>query len=150
MPTTYHAVIDEMFAQIKGVFDGFATTLLTYAPDVRWPGAAGPVKPIPDRLWVRVSMQIVTDSQASLSNVNDKRFFWTNGLVFVQLFCPRNMGASLDNGRLIAEALQNVLRKSSTSGEIWYRNAKIVELPETVDNYPITVSAQLMYKTIST
>lgn len=149
MTTTYHDAIDEMFASAKAVFDGTAAALLGYVPDVRWPGA--PLATVPDytKLWARVSLQIVTDEQASLANNNDKRFFWATGLLFIQLFCPRNVGGSIDKGRLIAEQIQNKFRHQSTSGEIWYRNAKVVELPETEDSYPINVIVQFKYKTIS-
>lgn len=149
MATTYHAAIDEMFATADGVLIGYAATLLGYALDVRWPGVPVSSKPDKTRLWARVSAQIVTDAQVSLANANRISLFQATGLLNVQLFCPRNVGASIDNGRLIGEAIQNAFRTLSTSGEIWYTNQKVVELPEAGESYPITVSVRYTYKTLS-
>lgn len=149
MATTLRAAIDEMFATANNVFTGYAATLLGYAPDVRWPGVPLGTQPDKSRLWARVSTQIVTDEQASLANAQGIQLYAATGLLHIQLFCPRNVGASIDNGRLVAEALQNAFRLQSTSGEIWYSKQKAFELPEAEENYPINVSVQFYYKTIS-
>lgn len=149
MTTTYHDAVDSIFGTAKTVFDGYATTLLGYAPDVRYPGVPNANKPDKSKLWARCSSQIVTDVQASLSNVNNISFFFADGLFYIQLFCPRNVGGSIDKGRLIAEALQKAYRASPLSGEMWYSKVKIVELAETEENYPINVSGEYQYKTTS-
>lgn len=148
MPTTYDAAIDAMFGIAKAIFDVNALAILGYVPDVRYPGAPLGTKPDRSRLWARVSSQIVTDGQASLTNALQQRMYEADGLLYIQLFCPRNVGASIDKGRLIAKALQTSLRKDGLNGEIWFRKAKILELPESEESYPITVSAEFTYKTL--
>jgi hypothetical protein len=148
MPTTYNAAIDEMFGNANSVFVGTAASLLGYTPDVRWPGAPKANPPDKTKLWARVSFQVVTDDIAALANANGVCLYQTIGICFVQLFCPRNVGQSIDNGRLIAIALQAAFRTPvSSSGELWYSKSKIFELPEAEESYPITVSTRVQFKT---
>lgn len=146
MATTYDAAIDEMFGVVKGVLAG--QVILGYVPDTRWPGVPLGTKPDATRLWVRVSAKVITDNQATLANANGKTLYEATGMLYIQLFCPRNIGASIDNGRLVAKAIQSAFR-TSLSAEIWYTKAKIEELPESDESYPINVSVQFYYKTIS-
>lgn len=149
MATTATAAIDEMFETVKTVFDSVAAPLLGYDPDVRWPGVPVAAKPDRSKFWSRVSSQLVTDEQSALANASQLRLFEATGMLYVQLFCPRNIGGSIDSGRSIAIALQTALRKASPDNEVWYRKAKSVELPEDDASYPILVSVQYTYKTIS-
>ncbi len=144
----YIDATDEMFGVINGVLtDTRWHALLGYNIDTRWPGDAVPAKPSMVEMWARVSKQVVTDSQACLANANGERKFKTNGLLFVQLFCPRNQPATLENGRQVAIALQKEFRKQSPSGEISFRNQMIREI-ETDENYPINVSTEFEYFTL--
>lgn len=149
MPTTYTDAQDEMFGMANAVFATTAVSLLGYAPDVRWPGV--PKAGVPDRtkLWARVSEQIVTEEQASLANANSIRLFDAIGMLYMQLFCPRNIAASVELGRAVGIALQVAFRHTSPSGQVWYRKAKMVELPEGLENYPILVSTEFQYRTSS-
>lgn len=149
MATTYSAAVDEVFGMVNGVLTGAAATLLGYTPDIRWPGVPKEAVPDKTKLWARVSLQIVTDTQTALANANGQRMFTANGLLFVQLFCPRNQPESIDNGRSIATDLQTVFRTNGISGEVWFTQAKFVELPETDESYPINFSTRLQYRTIS-
>lgn len=145
----YVDATDEMFGIIYGVLsDAQWNTKFGYTIDVRWPGIAKENKPDPSKLWARVSKQVVKEQQSSLANVQGERNFTTIGLLFTQLFCPRNQPATLDNGRMVAVALEQALRQSSPSGEIWFLNQAIRELPETDENYPITVVTEYNYQTM--
>lgn len=147
MSILYTEVIDEMFTTAKAIIDGCAD-IIGYVPETRWQGVPKGPKPAMDKFWLRVSQQVVTESQASLSNVDDRRLWETVGLLYVQLFCPRNAVNSIVNGRLLAVRLRNAFRQQSLSNEIWYRNQKVVELAETSDNYPINVVIQFEFKTL--
>jgi hypothetical protein len=146
----YIDATDEMFGVIYGVLaDTQWNTKFGYTIDVRWPGTPKAAKPDPSRLWARVSKQIVKEQQTSLANVSGERNFTTIGLLFVQLFCPRNQPQSLDDGRLVAVALEAAFRNQSPSGEIWFLNEAIRELAETDESYPITVQTEYQYITLN-
>lgn len=147
----YQAAIDEMFGIVKAtlVDDTGIQTLLGYTMDVRWPMDALPNKPDITRLWAKVSKQTVTDKQACLTNVNGVRVFETRGLLYVQLFCPRDQPAALTQGNVAASNMQAAFRKQSPSGEIWFYDQAIRELPETPENYPINVVTSFYYRTLA-
>lgn len=148
MSINYSAVIDEMFTTVKSIVDG-SSDLIGYVPEVRWQGVPKSTKPPVDKFWLRASKMIVTEQQASLSSVDDTRMWEAIGLMYVQCFCPRNLASSIDNGRLFAERMRNAFRQQSLSGEIWYRNQKVVELPETAESYPINVVIEFHFKTLT-
>jgi hypothetical protein len=146
----YVDATDEMFGIIYGVLaDNQWNAKFGYNIDVRWPGTPKAAKPDPSRLWARVSKQVVKETQTSLANVSGERNFTTIGLLFVQLFCPRNQPQSLDNGRLVAVAIEAAFRNQSPSGEIWFLNEAIRELAETDESYPITVVTEFQYDTLN-
>lgn len=149
MSLNYDDALDELFGMVKAVFDDPKWSLLLgYDIDVRWPGVAIETKPAMDELWARVSMQIITEEQASLANVAGNKMYETTGLLYVQLFCPRNQPASMDNGRQLAVDMRNAFRHDSPSQELWFRNQTVRELPETTENYPINVVVTFSYKTL--
>lgn len=145
MSITYQATIDELFTSVKAVFDA-STPIIGYVPEVRWPGTPKGPKPDRTKYWARVSQQLVTEGQASLANVNSKKIFESIGLLYIQLFCPRNIAGSLQKGQNLAVALRDAFCQQSTSFDLWYRNAKVVELPETADNYPINIVVEFHFK----
>lgn len=142
MAITYSDAVDEVFKRVMG-------TALTLDPpvEVRYAGVESGVKPDKSQYWMRATSQVVTDTQASLSNVNNSRFYEVMALLTMQLFCPRNVENSLPQGREMAVRLQLAFRMTSLSGELWYRSAKIVELPETAEAYPINITVEYRYKT---
>lgn len=142
MATTYSDAIDEVFKRVKG-------TVITFddPTEIRYAGNEKAAKPAKELFWMRVTTQVLIDQQASLSNYQESRFYETVAMLYMQLFCPRNVENSVPKGRIMAEQLQTVFRRASTSGELWYRNAKIVELPETAEAYPINITVEFRYKT---
>lgn len=149
MATTYSAAVDAMFALALSVLTGFAAGELGYAPDVRFAGVPKSNPPDKTKLWARITSEVITDRQASLANANGVSIFEASGLLFVQIFCPRNVGGSLPIGRLIGAQLQNAFRNNGSSGEIWYTAAKLKELPEDSSSYPILFSTRFYYKTLT-
>jgi hypothetical protein len=149
MSVNYSDALDELFGMVKAIFDQAKwSDLFGYTIDVRWPGVALATKPDMTKLWARVSFQIVSEPQASLSNAAGNKMYETTGLLYVQLFCPRNQPDSMDNGRELAVDMRNRFRHDSPSQEIWFRNQTVRELPETEENYPINVVVTFSYKTL--
>lgn len=141
--------VDEMFSSVKAAVDA-SQSIIGYAPEMRWPGAAKGSKPDMTSFWLRTSLQIVTEDQSSLANDFGSRMYESVGLLFVQLFCPRNLPGSIDKGRLLAERIKSVFRQQSISGEVWYKNPKVVPLPETDQSYPFNVVITFSFRTLRT
>lgn len=148
MSINYADAIDEMFGTVKAVNDAGSVAILGYVPELRFQGVPLATKPAMDKVWLRTSQMNVTEDQASLSDINETRMFETVGLLYVQVFCPRDVAGSIENGRALASLFRDAFRQQSNSAEIWYRKQKLVELPETADNYPINVIVEFRYKTL--
>jgi len=148
MPIQYTAAIDELLGMIKTAWDAGALSIAGYEPEIRWPGNPIGTKPDMTKYWGRPSTQIVLDGQSSLANDQGLRRYQAQGLLYFQLFCPRNVADSLENGRLLAEVIRTAFREGSPSGDLWFRNQKIVELPETDESYPINVVVEFLYDTL--
>jgi hypothetical protein len=148
MSLLYSDALDELFGMVEAVFVDPTIMALVGTLDVRWQGVGTSAVPDRSKMWARVSTQTVTDNQVSLAANANKNLYEATGLLYVQLFCPRNLAASMENGRAVALAMRDAFRKQSPSGQIWFRNQKILELAETVDFYPINVVVQYSYKTI--
>lgn len=146
---TYSEAIDEIFTTVTNTVETFTPTFIDYEFPLRFVGIEYSTKPDRTKYWARVSTQIVSDQQASLSDVEGQRFYEAISLLYIQLFCPRNVSKSLQNGRKMAEILQDQFRRRSTSDELWYRNPRIVELPETAEAYPINIVSEFWYKSIA-
>lgn len=136
---TYTEAQDELFGIVQAKVSSLAY--------VAWPRVPAASNPDKTTLWARVSMQTVTDSQSSLAGSNGVRRFETVGLLYVQLFAPRNIGGSSEEALTLAKTIRDEFRKASPSGLISFKDQKIVELPETDQNYPINVSVTFTYQT---
>jgi hypothetical protein len=135
---TYIEAQDEMFGIVK-----LKLASLSY---VAWPRVPAPTSPDKTSMWARVSTQIVRDSQSTIGNTGGTRKFEAIGLLYVQLFAPRNIAGSSEAALALAQIIQKEFRKASPSGLISFSNQKIVELPETDQNYPINVSVTFTYQ----
>lgn len=147
-PLTYTDALDTMFGIVQGVWTNFANTLLGYLPQIRWQGKQIAGKPPANQIWARVSLQVVTDEQASLQNINGDRLYDVKGLLYIQLFCPRT-DQDLQNGRQFAQIIQQTLRQDSADGNVWMSKAKIVEMTPTSLAYPITISVNFEYYSLN-
>jgi len=147
MSMTYIEAVDELFGMLLDVVHTESAAIIGYEPEIRWPGEAAGIKPPKERYWSRASEQIVTDGQVSLANAQGIKVYEATGLCYLQIFCPRNLDGSLDKGRLFAQAVRNKFRRGSPSGEIWFRNQRIVKQPETAEAYPLNVVIEFSFKT---
>jgi hypothetical protein len=148
MPITYSSAIDELFGIINSIWPD-AAGVISYVPEIRWPGAAKASKPDTSKFWARVSTQTVDDGQSSLANVNGQKRYRATCLLYVQIFCPRNVANALPDGRLLAQLVRDRFLKSSPSGALEFQNQKIRELPAETDWYPINVVVTYIYDEIS-
>jgi hypothetical protein len=147
MSLTYSQATDELFGMVKAVFDN-SNSLIGYIPDLRWPGIPRGDKPDDTKYWARPSAQWVTDQQSALANDNGTKIYEAVGLLYVQLFAPLGQANSPEKLRALGEMLQAKFRSQSDSSEIWFRNQRIIELPEDSKNYKANFVTQFTYKTL--
>lgn len=128
MSATYEEAIDQIFGRFSEVWAADSAAVVGYTPEVRWQGVE--VGQLPDygKYWVRVSQQTVLEGQSTLRDPSCGQRYRTNGLLFIQVFCPRSEGKSMENGRKLATIARNAYRAYSTSGGVWFRNARVSEL----------------------
>jgi hypothetical protein len=143
---TYSDAIDTLFGIVNAAWAG-ALSIVGYTPEIRWQGREVPNKPPINKIWARVSSQIVTDTQASLADKNSKRIYHAKGLLYIQLFCPRTDDLTIP--RLFAQYIREAFRSESSDGNIWFTNPRIVEQPPTKAHYPIVVSTNFEYDNIN-
>jgi hypothetical protein len=145
MPSTYSAAADEVQSIVKSVWDTLSAAFtLGYTPEIRWPGVENANKLDRAQFSARVSIQNVVGEQIAFGS---KKFRDVN-LLYVQVFCPRNVANSLVTGRQIAELIRTAFCQASPSGNLWFRDQKIRELAPEADFYPINVVATFEYETI--
>jgi hypothetical protein len=67
--------------------------------------------PVPnDKYWARISRRIVDERQEGLRNGALQRRFVTDGLVFIELYCPVTDSKAQDNMDKLCEVLRNDFR----------------------------------------
>ena len=105
MSISYEDAIDEIFALFNEAWNAKATAVAGYVPEVRWPGVEEPDKLDYAKFWARVSQQTVLDEQNTLKN--EDVCYTTDGLVFIQIFCPKSNNLSMTEGRQLATIARN-------------------------------------------
>lgn len=123
----YDQYIDAMFAHfLERWTDGEVNTLLGYDTEIRWVGVSAP-KPDNTKYWIRVSQQTVLERQKTLSDcagAPGKKRYKTEGLLYVQLFCPIANPQSMELGRKLAIIVRSAFRNQGVAG-VTFRHARI-------------------------
>lgn len=149
MTTTYTEAVDQIFALFKTALNSNASAVVGYVPEIRWQGVEKPGTPDPSKYWCRVSQITVDEDQATLSDDNGKRRYTSYGLVFVQLFCPKSDVEAMAKGRSLAMIARNAFRGKTTSGRVWFRNARIKELDPDSDSIRFNIVSDYEYDEIN-
>ncbi len=147
MTTNYVSAVDQMFALFNAAFTANSSWVAGYVPAVYWQGVGEPAAPDASKYWCRASQQSVLEYQATLRNGTVK--YTTEGLIFIQLFCPISDVAAMKKGRQLAVIARNAFRGKTTSGKVWFRNVRINELPKETSAYRFNVVAEYEYDEIS-
>lgn len=145
---TYSEAVDEMFAVIETANNASSTAIIGYVPQLFWPGVKTLSSPDLSKFWGRVSQQTVIEGQSSLSNCEGlpgQHRFTAKGFIIAQLFLPESNPEAMSKGRLWASVLKNSVRRRSTSGRVWFRDARIDELPQQNTQYRLNVVAVYEY-----
>lgn len=150
MTTTYSGATDEICGAFWQAWNAAeVSSLIGYIPDVRWPLVEEPAQPDSSKFWVRVSIQTVFEEQTALAGNDLKRRYTASGLVFVQLFCPKSVSNSGQNGRTLAEIARAAFRGKSTPNKVWFKNVRINELSPENLFHRFNVVAEFEYDEVS-
>jgi hypothetical protein len=128
MSATYEQAIDEIFARFHAIWTAQTPAVTLEAPELRWQGIENPEHPGYDKYWVRVSQQTIDEGQASLRAPECGQRYRTNGLLFIQIFCPKSDARAMEKGRQLAVIARDCFRGYTTQSGVWFRNSRVSEL----------------------
>lgn len=149
MTTDYVGARDAIFGAFETAWNAGSAAIVGSVPEIRWQGKEKDEKPAVTAYWVRVSTQTVAEGQATLnSQTNGKRRYRSEGLVFVQLFCPKSDKQGHENGEKLSVVARDAFRGKQIPGGVEFRNARINELPPDGDAFRFNVVANYRYAEI--
>lgn len=128
----YSDAIDEIYSKFWEAFQVFAPPLVGYLPAVQWRNKEVPGTADGSKFWVRVSYQTIDSAQSSLSvciGEPGKKSYTNLGFLTFQVFAPKSLSASDKILKQLSAEIRNTFRSARSSGGIWFRNPRIVELP---------------------
>lgn len=149
MTTDYLTAQDAIFGRFNAEWAANTTAIVGYVPQVYWHGKVEVTKPPGDRHFVRVSVQTVSERQATLAYAGGTKRYRTDGLVLVQLFAPINSAPAWRQCQRLAVLAKNAYRGQTASGNIWFRNVRINELLPEVAYHRINVVAEYEFDEIA-
>lgn len=136
---------DEIFALFKTAWEAGTIDIVSYIPNIEYQGVQPIATPDIAKHWCRISIQTVSENQASLSDENGQRTYTAYGLVFVQVFCPRSERNGFERGISLAQIAKRAFRGKATPGRIWFRNVRLNELEPENSFYRLNVVAEFEY-----
>lgn len=145
--TTYAAAVDAMYAMVQADWIANAPGIvgIQTVPEIRWQGAEKPQAPPAGAYWLRVTEQMVTESQTALAGGYGAKLYTSQGLIFAQVFAPANDPPAYTRGRALAAMCRNTLRKREPRDLVWFRNAKIAPIGLSGAWYQFNVSATFQF-----
>lgn len=143
--TDYTTAIDSIFAFFMAAWNADTLAVLDEAPAIRWQGKEEATLPDPSKYWVRISQQSIDELQKTYTAENSKKRFENNGIVFLQIFCPKTESNSFYIGRQLAAIGKSIFRGKSTSAGVWFRNVRIKELSSEESFHRFNVVAEYQF-----
>lgn len=146
MIENYNDAIDEIISVFMTGWLANSFPIVGYVPEIR---TRYKEELLPDatRYWGRITLQTVDERQSAFENSSPNTKHTTTGLVFIQLFCPRTLDNGLTNLSKLATVAKNTFRNNQTPGGIWFKNARINELPDEQNWCRLNVIAEYQYDT---
>lgn len=145
MSTTYENAVSEMFERFYSVWQTDTVAVVGSVPEVHWQGIETGQKPGFDTFWARVSQETVSDEQSTLRNGDSGQRYETNGLLFIQIFCPKSDPQGMAKGRQLGSIARNAFRSHVTPSGVWFRNPRVVELEAEEKWLRLNVIVQYQY-----
>lgn len=131
MTTTLSNAVAELNKLFNDYWKLNTVAIAGYIPEIRWNGNEKSTAPDSSKFWCYHSVLNVTEEQKTLSNAvaapGQKRYE-SEGIIIVQLYCPKSILNSKDKGRQLATVAKNSYRGKQTVTGIWLRNVRIVDV----------------------
>lgn len=149
---TYTEAKDAMRQRFYDKWRVESPAIVGYTPDVYWKNTEKDFVPPRDKYWCRFSTQTVIEGQDTLSTCvgePGKLRYEAQGLVIIQLFCPKSDIQADEKGSKLAEIARDAFRGKNING-VWFRNARINDglTPEDL-YYRFNVVAEFIYNEIA-
>lgn len=93
--------------------------------------------------WLRVSLDHLGRSQASLQGSTQVRRWEAFGLLSVQIFVPSGKGLLMADG--LVKILEDALDGAKTAGGAWFRNNKATEVGNTGNWHQTNFTSEFVY-----
>lgn len=127
-----------------------ASGIVGYTPEVRMPRVANNNPIDPSVHWGRFSLQTVTSNLAAHGSIKGgKKKYEESGLVFLQLFGPVSRITAAEEQDQFAQIARDAFRGVSLPGKVWFRNARINDLPDEDSMLRLNVVAEYEYNEIA-
>lgn len=155
MPTFVRAR-EEICKRFDEYWTANAADIVGYLPEIRMPRIVykDPINPAVH--WGRLSIQSVLASQAAFAAYDPteddgpkRKKYEESGLVFVQLFGPRQDVEAAEQQDQFAQIARAAFRGISLPGKIWFRNARINDLDDEDEMLRLNVVVEYEYNEIA-
>jgi hypothetical protein len=128
-----------------------AAAIVGAVPAIYWQDVTVIAPPVTNAYWCRVSTQGVGEYQTThktgIAPDNNRRYT-SYGLLLVQIFCPTSVAGAGAKGRELAVLARNIFRGKATANDVWFRNARINEIPPEPNFYRFNVICEYQYDDI--
>ncbi|AMW36131.1 minor tail protein [Xanthomonas phage XAJ2] len=136
MILSYEHAVNEILKLFLDKWNSETAAIAGYVPKVYWPGVQVASAPDPLKFWCRVTIKTVQEPQTGFSACIEEdgtqsksaSRFTASGLVFVQLFCPKNHPDSMLIGRRLAQTAKLAFRAKKTPNGVWFPEVTATEL----------------------
>jgi len=125
--TDYEQAIDDIFGMFVPVWNAESAAVVGYVPEIRYQGVEEKEELPTGKYWCRLSQMSEDEGQATLRNGDCQRYT-TDGLLFVQLFCPKKDAEAMTLGRRLSVIARSAYRGKKSPNGVWFRNVRIKEL----------------------
>lgn len=121
----------------------------TYTPELYMPRIPRRSPPDQAKHWAQLSINTVMSNQAAFVGYTREdrkaKKYEESGLVFIQLFGPRSAVDGAEIQDRLAQMARAGFRGKSTAGKVWFRNARINDIPPENEMLRLNVVAEYEY-----
>lgn len=142
--TDFEGSLDNIFSPFWTAWKAGSATIVGYQPDVQWAGTEEGQPHDRAKFWARGSQKVLESGQSTFRGASSGTRVTTQGILYVQVFCPFTVTKAATLGRRLAVLVRNAYT-GVESGGVWFRNPKIVERPTDKDWFQIVVSIEYTF-----
>jgi len=124
--TTYQEAKDAIFSKFLEIWEGGASVIVGYEPEIFWPDSEPNDNPYLDKYWVKVSKETLDEEQSSFKNSTGVKLYTSKGFIYVELYCPKSDNLADVNGAELAVLVRDGFRGASSG--VWFRNSRVKEI----------------------